>query len=301
MYRRWEDATEHPTYNATPPFTSQSYPDANEHLIGSLYIELEGGYNTTISHTELESVERGQRLDGLGEYAPLNNGRIMASVGHGPADYGTDFGMLRDGVFLASTYVFVDYESNKFGLAPAVLGTMKSNIKKQCSKHTNIPPALISTETNSTHSSNSTTKAASAGLSASDKIAIGVSIPAGVAGIATLLYVILPNLNLPRPLPTYSSGNSMSNRRKRKAQKQKEIREAQKLELEKCRDQSERRRNESLAEITRMLSDHAAASPGSARSPSTAADQPWGVGSSPSMAGPEIEGIEGNTANGNST
>ncbi|TID16795.1 aspartic-type endopeptidase [Venturia nashicola] len=112
MYRRWEDATEHPTYNATPPFTSQSYPDANEHLIGSLYIELEGGYNTTISHTELESVERGQKLDGLGEYAPLNNGRIMASVAHGPADYGTDFGMLRGGVFLASTYVFVDYESS---------------------------------------------------------------------------------------------------------------------------------------------------------------------------------------------
>lgn len=267
MYRRWEIATEHPSYNATPPFTSQSYPEANEHLIGSLYIELENGYNTTISHTELASIERGQKLDSLGEYAPLNNGRIMASVGRGSTDYGANFGMLLGGVFLASSYIFVDYENNKFGLAPAVLGSPKPDIKKQCSRDRGVPPTHPNSIVNSTTPNNSTTTTittpTSPGLSSSDKIAIGVSIPAGVAGLATLFYMILQD------------------RRKRKAQKQKELREIEKFELERQRHEAERERHESFAQITRMLSDQAGASSGAARSPGSnaAADQCGDVGS----------------------
>lgn len=229
MHRRWEDATEHPLYNVTPRFLAQSCPEANEHLIGSLYNECEDGHNTIISHAELEYVERGQKLDRLGEYGPLRSSRLMASVGRGSTEFRTNFGMLLGGVFLASTYVFVDYKNNRFGLAPAVLGTTKPKIKKQCSKDISIPPANTSMETNSTSSSNSTIKAASTGLSSSDKIAIGVSIPAGVAGIATLLYMILQD------------------RRKRKARKQKELREVEQLKLDKQRHRSEREENESFA------------------------------------------------------
>jgi hypothetical protein len=255
MYDRWANETDHPNYNATPPYTFQTFPSANEHLIGTLYIELEGGYNTTVSNIELVSDERGPRLDDLGEYAPLNNSRIMASVGRGSTDYGEDFGMLLGGAWLASTYVFVDYENNKFGLAPAILGSTQSDVKTQCSKDASIPPPQAGA--NATTSSGSTTKT---GTSTSDKIAIGVSIPAGVAAIATLAYMIYEGY------------------RRRQERKQKELREARKLELEEQQKEVAKRqlelnaeeareRKESYTEFRRILSEVSMGSTGAGVSP----------------------------------
>ena len=160
MYRRWSEATQHPAQQPTdaPPFTNQTCPAANEHLIGNLTIELEGGYKTTIPHYELVSLDRGPQLDEFGQYDTVNSSRIMAAVGTGLTDYGQEFGMLLGGVFLSSTYLTVNYDNGTFGLAPAVLERDNGDIETVCSPNTSIP---ISSPSTTPSSSPSTTPSSS--------------------------------------------------------------------------------------------------------------------------------------------
>jgi len=154
MYRRWSEATQHPAQQPTdaPPFTNQTYPAANEHLIGNLTIELEGGYKTTIPHYELVSLDRGPQLDEFGQYDTVNSSRIVAAVGTGLTDYGQEFGMLLGGVFLSSTYLTVNYDNGTFGLARAVLERDNGDIETVCSPNTSIPIPSPSTTSSSSPS-----------------------------------------------------------------------------------------------------------------------------------------------------
>jgi uncharacterized membrane-anchored protein YhcB (DUF1043 family) len=105
--------------------------------------------------------------------------------------------MLLGGAFLASTYVYVDYERNAFGLAPAVTGkraTNQSDIQTVCSLDQSIPPrpSIPSPSPGSaTTASVSATTASGApsrhGLSESDKIQIGVGVPGGIAGLLAVI------------------------------------------------------------------------------------------------------------------
>jgi hypothetical protein len=190
MYAQWALVTEHsmaPDGDSPTPFTPQTYPNSKEHLMDTLYIELEGGYNTTIPHYELIGPERGALLDHLGEYGVVNSSRIATGVGSGSTDYGTDFGMLLGGVFLASTYVFVDYENNKFGLAPAKLQRDESEISTVCSKDQSIPPPASISPTTSASPTTTASSHGQSGLSRSDKIAIGVSVPSIIAVFVGLI------------------------------------------------------------------------------------------------------------------
>src|SRR2546423_1620334 len=152
MYRRWSEATQHPTQQPTdaPPFTVQTYPAANEHLIDTLTIELEGGYQTTVPHYELVRLDRGAQLDESEQYDTGNSSRIMAAVGTGLTDYGQDFGMLLGGVFLSSTYLIIDYDRGTFGLAHAVLKRDESDIETVCSLNTTAPISATSPKSSTT-------------------------------------------------------------------------------------------------------------------------------------------------------
>jgi hypothetical protein len=182
LYSIWANLTQHPTEADGPPFTDQTYPLANERLIGTLDIDLEGGYSTTISHCELVSFERGANLEDIGEYTVINNSRIMASVSHGPTDLGDNFGILLGGAFLASTYLRINYENNQFSLAPSVSGkNISPNVQKVCSKNTTILP-----KTNGTVPAASPTPSSSgsnSGLSADTKATIGGSVAGGVIAL----------------------------------------------------------------------------------------------------------------------
>jgi hypothetical protein len=207
MYSKWAEVTQHPTQPDGPEFDLQTYPLSNERLMGDLYIELEGGYSTTIPHYELVGPERGAKLDHLGEYGIVNSSRIMAAVGAGTTDYGEDFGMLLGGAFLASTYVFLDYDTNSFGLAPAILKREKNNVQTVCSKDRSIPaPAPAPSSNNSAPGMDSQSTLGGSGLSKSDKIAIGVGVPGGLAVIIALIALVI----------SVKQFNLMKTRRKKK-------------------------------------------------------------------------------------
>jgi hypothetical protein len=183
LYAIWANVTQHPTEADGPPFTDQTYPLANEHLIDTIDIELEGGYSTTVSHCELVSLERGANLDNIGEYSVVNSSRIMAAISHGPTDLGTDFGVLLGGAFLARTYLRIDYENNQFGLAPAISGSsVSANVHKVCSRDTSVPNKTNDTipTTSPKPASNS---GAGAGLSTDTKATIGGSVAGAVIAL----------------------------------------------------------------------------------------------------------------------
>jgi hypothetical protein len=126
MYDLFANLTDHPTNPAMAGgsnFTQQTYPLANEDLLGTLTVELSNGYKTIIPHYELVSQERG--TDAEGKYAVVNESRIMVAAGTTGTSTldGVEVPIL-GGVYLSQNYLFVDYESGQFHLAPAVVGEM---------------------------------------------------------------------------------------------------------------------------------------------------------------------------------
>ncbi|KIW07988.1 uncharacterized protein PV09_01887 [Verruconis gallopava] len=190
LYAIWANVTRHPTEPDGPAFTDQTYPLANERLMDTLDIELEGGYNTTISHCELISLQRGANFDDIGEYSVVNTSRIQASVSYGPTDLGDNFGILLGGVFLASTYLRIDYENNQFSLAPSVVGGSPSpNVQKVCSKDISLPSKTNKTVPEASSSAESGNVAT--GLSADTKATIGGSVAGGVIGLMGVVITYL--------------------------------------------------------------------------------------------------------------
>lgn len=190
LYNVWANITQHPTTQPTDGsehWTSQTYPIANEPLIGDLTIELEGGYTSTIPHYELVSYERGIVYSDLGEYGVTNTSRIMTGVGNGMTDYGENFGILLGGVFLAGTYVFVDYERGHFGLAPAKLNNVDTpDVRKICSLNISTTPNSPQSTNSGMPNSTSTGSSSDGGLSISDIIGIAVSIPGLIVAVLAL-------------------------------------------------------------------------------------------------------------------
>jgi hypothetical protein len=141
MWQKWVNATQRPP--APSPTDYQTYPLASEPLLGSLSIQLDGGYKTTVPHYELVNPDRGAVLAGSGIYGVYaNSSRIQAAVSSGPSDYGEEFGILLGGVFLSSTYMFVDPENNRFGLAPSTPDDKvgSQSIRPVCSNSATVGP-----------------------------------------------------------------------------------------------------------------------------------------------------------------
>lgn len=218
LYEIWANLTQHPTN-----FSNQVYPLANEHLMETLRIELEGGYKTTIPHCELISLQRGADVNGIGDYTVTNRSNIMASVSSGVTDLGTNFGILLGGAFLASTYLRIDYEENVFGLTPAegILGnSQQSSIHKVCSKDTSIPSKANSTISDASSpaaldsAGDSNGDKRNGGLSTDAKATIGGSV---AGGVIALIGVVIAY---------------MAYRHAKRAEKERRQSEAQKMEME---------------------------------------------------------------------
>jgi hypothetical protein len=141
LFARWANVTRLPL-NSAPhgPLDYQTYPKANEDLIGSLSIELEGGYTTEIPHHELVTQQRGPLMSENGAYTVDSNATtIMSAVNMGPVDYGDDFGILLGGVFLSNNYLIIDWDNGVFRLAPVT-------------DHGQVGPANIQTGCSTGHS-----------------------------------------------------------------------------------------------------------------------------------------------------
>ena len=153
MFSRWANLTDHPGTNNTaePPFDNQTYLTSNEHLMGTLTVELDGGFNATVPHYELVVPDRGSLLTGQGDYTVINNSRIQSAVMAGISDYGINFGMLLGGVFSSGVIVLVDYERGTFSMAAANLQPDASYIKTICSLNTSL--AISPNGTTGTNSS----------------------------------------------------------------------------------------------------------------------------------------------------
>lgn len=126
MYNQWANLTQHPS---NPPsdgsknFSDQTYPLSNEALINELLITLEGGYQVTIPHFELVTLERGNNAQGL--YDVINSSRIQTAVTSNGGRF--TFPVL-GGVFLSQNYLRVDYSRKVFSLAHASLdGTINGS------------------------------------------------------------------------------------------------------------------------------------------------------------------------------
>jgi hypothetical protein len=159
MYDLFANLTEHPTdpsIEGGTNFTQQTFPLRNEPLIGNLTVELSNGYTTVIPHYEFVSQERG--TDAEGKYAVVNESRIMVAAGTtGTSSLDGVEVLILGGVYLSQNYLFVDYESGLFHLAPAVVGPMNDhdhNIVKVCGSSTFDSPASSSPQGHQVSKSN---------------------------------------------------------------------------------------------------------------------------------------------------
>lgn len=169
LYRRWTDFTERP--DAPRRTDYQTYPKELEGMLGSLHIVLEGGFNISIPHHELVSPDRRAILTDNGQYGVVeNSSRIQAGVTSGKGDYGENYGILLGGIFLSSTYLFVDWDNGIFGLAPSqrINLTDPPLLQTVCSNNLTVLSLL-----------KNTTRSAG-GRSSSDKIALGTGIGFGL-------------------------------------------------------------------------------------------------------------------------
>jgi len=178
LFQRWTDITERPP----PPnmLDYQTFPKEMAPLLGTLSIELEGGYKTTVPHHELVNPDRRAVLTENGQYGVVSNSsRIQSAVSSGQSDYGQDFGILLGGVFLSSTYLLIDWDHGVFGLAPSIphAEVGASDIQKVCSIDKSVPRSTNDTSEPPQHTPK--TKGGESGLSSSDKITLGTALGIG--------------------------------------------------------------------------------------------------------------------------
>ena len=134
MYNIWAAATNHP-----PNLDQQLYPLTSASLLGSLTITLDNGYMTNIPQYELVSQQRGTDLQG--KYSVLNESMLMTAIATTETE---ELIPTLGGVFLSQNYLFVDYDSNVFGLSPVNMRDDFNSIPKVMKVCT---PAQMSNET----------------------------------------------------------------------------------------------------------------------------------------------------------
>jgi hypothetical protein len=118
MYKLWANITQvpsNPPADGSPNYTNQVYPLENEPLMNELTITLDGGYQVTIPHFELVTLQRGANAQGL--YDVINSSRIQSAV---TSNGGRFTFPILGGVFASQNYIRVDYARNVFSLAHAV-------------------------------------------------------------------------------------------------------------------------------------------------------------------------------------
>jgi hypothetical protein len=189
FHDKWAPATEWTSPPGGPKKTGdyQIYSKEQEHLLGSLTIELEGGYKSEIPHHELVNPQRGAVLNSNGQYGVLNQSVIQSAVNSGLTDYGLDFGILLGGAFLSSSYLAVNWDERVFSLAPSMAHDQvgQSEILTVCSKDLSSQPSTGNLTTSGTATPN-------AGLSLGNKLeiglGIGISIPSLIMAILTFVW-----------------------------------------------------------------------------------------------------------------
>jgi hypothetical protein len=175
MWATWINVTNRPP-SPRGPSDIQTYPREMEPILGTLSIELEGGYSSVIPHYELINPDRGAILNDNGEYGVYqNDSRIQAAVSTGPSDFGDDV-LILSGVFLSNTVLTVDHDRNIFSLAPATPDSTvgELDIRTVCSKDQSVHPPVSTLGPGTAKSS---------GLSDSDKIQIGLGVGIGIAAL----------------------------------------------------------------------------------------------------------------------
>jgi hypothetical protein len=188
MYKVWANLTQHPS-NPPPDgsknFTDQTYPLANEALINELIITLEGGYQVTIPHFELVTLERGVNAQGL--YDVINSSRIQAAVTSNGGRF--SFPIL-GGVFLSQNYLKVDYSRKVFGLAHASMGSVENSTVVSTCVENDVQPVQPSQPPQSPSSSSSSTSLPDGSLGTGAIAGIAVGSVAGFLLVIALLFFL---------------------------------------------------------------------------------------------------------------
>lgn len=106
---------------------------------GDLAITLDNGYTTLIPNSHLFTPIRGS--DKNGHYVVTNSSVLETAIVDNAKDDPTTVQPLLGGLYLTFNYLIVDYENNRFKMAPAKqdIGDTESNITAVCT-----PPATTS-------------------------------------------------------------------------------------------------------------------------------------------------------------
>ncbi|KAL8779724.1 MAG: hypothetical protein Q9213_006792 [Squamulea squamosa] len=141
---------------------------------GALQITLDNGYTTNIPNDHLFNPQRGS--DKNGQYVVTNSSILDTGIAYNVDDADADVQLILGGLFLTYNYIVVDYDNNRFQMAPIVQGPQSSsaNITKICTP----TPTVKDSEAGQTHTSNENGSSRAA--------AIGGGTAGGVAGLAAL-------------------------------------------------------------------------------------------------------------------
>ncbi|KAI4248634.1 MAG: hypothetical protein L6R42_009217 [Xanthoria sp. 1 TBL-2021] len=142
---------------------------------GTLQIELDNGYTTTIPNDHLLTPKRGS--DQNGQYVVTNSSILETSIAYNVDDAVADVQLVLGGLFLTYNYLVVDYDNNKFQMAPTVQGDQGggAEIAPVCKPTPSTTGPEVSRQTH-TSGTGGTSRAA----------AIGGGTVGGVVGLAAL-------------------------------------------------------------------------------------------------------------------
>lgn len=143
---------------------------------GALEIRLDNGYRTVIPNDYLFTLKRGSDEDG--HYVVTNSSLVETGIEYNADNENADVRPILGGLFLTFNYLLVDYDNNRFQMAPTVQGPQGSNanITAVCTPTpATVGPGATSSQTNTSHANGSSRAAA-----------IGGGIAGAVAGLAAI-------------------------------------------------------------------------------------------------------------------
>lgn len=166
-------------YNSSYPgliFPTDSRPS------GTLRIELDNGYTTTIPNDHLFIPKRGS--DKNGQYVVTNSSILETGIAYNVDDSDADVQVILGGLFLTYNYIVVDYDNNQFQMAPTVQGDQGSGaeITTVCKPTPFIPGPEVSHQAHSSGTNGTSRAAAIAGGTVGGVV--------GLTAIAALCYFL---------------------------------------------------------------------------------------------------------------
>ena len=165
---------------------NSSYPGlvfpTNSRPSGTLRIELDNGYTTTIPNDHLFIPKRGS--DKNGQYVVTNSSILETGIAYNLDDTDADVQVILGGLFLTYNYIVVDYDNNQFQMAPTVQGDQGSGaeITTVCKPTPFIPGPEVSHQAHSSGTNGTSRVAAIAGGTVGGVV--------GLTAIAALCYFL---------------------------------------------------------------------------------------------------------------